>query len=60
MDKNALKKGYKEFLKSREDPKLSENTCATYSSFALTNKTLATLKGFDTFDIYTIYQSRQS
>ena len=54
MDKNALKKGYKEFLKSREDPKLSENTCATYSSFALTNKTLATLKGFDTFDIYDI------
>jgi|GEM_PF-5667678 len=60
MDKNALKKGYKEFLKSREDPKLSENTCAAYSSFALTNRTLATLKGFDTFDIYTIYQSRQS
>ena len=54
MDKNALKKGYKEFLKSREDPKLSENTCACYSSFALTNRTLATLKGFDTFDIYDI------
>lgn len=54
MDKNALKKGYKEFLKSREDPKLSENTCAAYSSFALTNRTLATLKGFDTFDIYDI------
>ena len=52
MDKNALKKGYKEFLKSREDPKLSENTSACYSSFALTNRTLATLKGFDTFDIY--------
>ena len=54
MDKNALKKGYKEFLKSREDPKLSKNTCACYSSFALTNRTLATLKGFDTFDIYDI------
>lgn len=59
MDKNALKKGYKEFLD--KSTSLKRSTQSSYTSFGLVREMIANLKRVDpnTFEVYDISDSAE-